>query len=131
MNVENIVHAYTLPDGIQAVVSDATSHYYGGYYHVKLQILIEIPVVEDYFESRAAFESAVNNLGNPVIFRRLLDKMAVPETDVEHVRQNLLHAFEANLLPYLERADFPRRFVTGEYAKFLGTVPHVRTWQSS
>lgn len=129
MNSETPVKTYALADGCRAVVNDMTRHYYGGYFHVRLQVEAEVALSVDWFENRAAYEDALGRLGSRVTFQRLLEKMAVPEPDIDNVRQDLISTFEANLLPYLVRADFPRRFVFSEYAKSLASVTPLQAWQ--
>src|SRR5450631_3484464 len=126
MITESVFRIYALADGCQAVVSDATRHYYGGYYHVRLRVEAEVKLSANWFENRAAYEDALKRLGSTVIFQRMLEKMAVPEMEIETVRQNLISTFETNLLPYLERPDFPRRFVISEYAKALTSATPLR-----
>lgn len=117
--MNNAVRTYPLAGGCRAVLSDATRHYYGGYFHVRLEVRADLELTAECFENRAAYEDALGRLGSRVTFRRILDKMAVPEPELDDVRRSLIGAFETNLLPYLLRPDFPRRFVASEYARSL------------
>ena len=119
MNTENPYRVYPLSGGCQAIVRDETRHYYGGYYHVRLQVEAEIALMPEWFESESLYKDALNRHGSAIRFYRLLEKMAVPEWEIVAVRQSLINDFEINLVPYLLRPDFPRRFVTGECAKSL------------
>lgn len=117
MSSENIIRECNLADGVRAVIHDVSSHYYGGYYHVRLQITAEVPLCSDWFDSVAEHEDAIRRLGSTVCFKRTLEKMAVPATEIDAVRSSLLESFETNVLTYLFRPDFPSRFVLSEYGK--------------
>lgn len=117
MSSENIIRECILSDGLIAVVHDVTSHYYGGYYHVRLQVTAEVPLRSNWFGSESEYADAHNRLGSMVVFKRTLEKMAVPATDVDVVKSGLVESFETNVLPYLSRSDFSSRFVLSEYEK--------------
>lgn len=119
MYPEKTLRSYSLAEGLQATVEDGTSHYFGGYYHVRLHILVDVRISEGWFDSRATYRDAVARLGERVIFTRTFEKMAVPDNEIDAVRATLQNAFEMNLLPYLLRDDFPRRFVESEIKKAL------------
>ena len=129
MNAENVLRTYKLADGWQAIVSNATRHYYGGYFHVRLHVAAEVALSAEWFESQIVYEDALRRLGNPVTFKRVLEKMAVPDSEIDSVLQDLISAFETNLVPYLLRPDFPRRFVISEYAKALKSSASFRVGQ--
>jgi hypothetical protein len=117
MTAEGIIKEYHLAGGVTAVIRDASRHYFGGYYHVRLQVTAEVPLCADWFETPLEYDNALGCLGRSVRFSRVLEKMAVPQAEIAAVRTALLDSFEANLLSYLSRPDFPRCFVRGEYAK--------------
>lgn len=121
MSSENIIRECNLADGVSAVIHDVSSHYFGGYYHVRLQITAEVPLRRDWFGSVSEHEDALRRLGPAVCFKRTLEKMAVPATEVDAVMSELLESFEANVLTYLSRPDFPSRFALSEYGKVCRT----------
>lgn len=106
------------PDpGLSLELLDQTRHYFGGYYHVKVCARCDIPLKRDYFEDDAEFSRAVANMGMSVRFERILEKMAVPESEVESVRSRLIHSFHETTGTYLSNPDFAPRFVRNEYRK--------------
>ena len=117
MTAECVIREYHLAHGVTAVIRDASRHYFGGYYHVRLQVTAEVALGADCFDSTVEYENALGCLGRSVRFSRTLEKMAVLQAEMETVRNAMLDSFEANLLAYLSRPDFPRSFVRGEYAK--------------
>lgn len=117
MNSEEIIMECGLADGVTAVVRDASRHYFGGYYHVRLHVTAEVALFPAWFGSVAEYEDAVARLGRSVRYNRTLEKMAVPLAEVDAVRSTLLDSFETNLRTYLFRPDFPRCFVLSEYGR--------------
>jgi hypothetical protein len=116
---ENIIKTCELGSGIQATISDQTCHYFGGYYHVRIQISADVAVSADAFADASEYQDAVKRLGPIVRFNRTLEKMAVPDSEIDVVRQHLLTSFDTHMLPYLLRADFADSFVLSEYRKAL------------
>lgn len=108
-----------LAHGVKALITDHSRHYYGGYYHVCLEISAEVPLVEEWFKDATEYADAVRRLGASACFRRKLEKMAVPADELDTVRQRLLDSFDAHMRSYLLREDFPRRFVLSEYRAAL------------
>jgi len=118
-HAEKIIKTFTLGGGVQATVRDHTRHYFGGYYHVRIQVSAEIPVSAGTFSDSSEYRDAVSRLGAFVGFSRTLEKMAVPDSEIDVVRQHLLATFDTNVLPYLLRHDFAGSFVQSEYRKAL------------
>jgi hypothetical protein len=127
-HTEKIIKTCTLGGGITATVSDLTSHYFGGYYHVRIRIRAEVPVAEAAFSDQPEYRDALRRLGSCAGFSRTLEKMAVAEGEIELVRQQLLASFDMNMLPYLQRDNFCNSFVQSEYRKILKSRPAGK-WQ--
>lgn len=116
---EGVIRSCALGGGVTATVTDESRHYFGGYYHVRIQVRADIPVSEAAFSDPSCCRDAVRRLGPTVRFSRILEKMAVPEGEIDAVRRHLLEAFDTNLLPYLMRDDFADSFVRSEYRNAL------------
>ena len=104
----------TLPNGLTVDLLDCTRHYYGGYWHVVLEVRCMVPVSAGQFEDAAAGGDARRILGEQQSFVRRLEKMAVRQDLLEQARQELLERFERNLLPFLSSEQFPPRFIASE-----------------
>lgn len=122
MSSDSILKTCFLSCGTPVTVKDGTRHYFGGYYHVRLQVTAVIPVLVTAFDDPKEAEDAMVRLGHKILFRRTLEKMAVPEEELEQVRQHLLEAFEGNVLPYLQREGFVAHYIRSEYRKKLTSV---------
>lgn len=116
---DNLIRTCLLGGGITAEIIDVTSHYFGGYYHVVIRVSADIPVVRNAFESDGDYQDALRRLGETVRFTRDLEKMAVPEGEIDAVRSHLLDAFDTNVLTYLSRPDFACNFVRSQYRTAL------------
>jgi hypothetical protein len=120
---ENIIKTCRLGGGPQATVSDLTIHYFGGYYLVRILVRADVPVTAAAFDGTPDYQDAVKRLGTSVSFSRTLEKMAVPDSEMNSVRQQLLSSFDTTMLPYLMRDDFADSFVRSEYRKALKSSP--------
>lgn len=109
------IDTITTESGLVITLHDQTSHYFGGYFHVKVLVQCQIGVSRDYFDNEADFTRALSLFGAGVPFEQVLEKMAVPEADVVPVRDSLILAFRSNAHGYMAHPDFARRFVRNAY----------------
>ena len=119
MDSEQVIREYDLGGGMMARLRDVTRHYFGGYYHVRIEVSADVPLSPSPFADADEYLAARRLLGERIRFHRVLEKMAVPESGIKAARQCLLEAFASNVLPYLSRPDFPERFMRSEYARCL------------
>ena len=119
MDSEQFIREYDLGRGITARLGDVTRHYFGGYYHVRIEVSAEVQLSPLPFAGADEYQAALRILGERIRFHRILEKMAVPESGIRDARQALLESFASNVLPYLSRPDFPERFMRSEYARCL------------
>jgi hypothetical protein len=126
---DDVIKTCRLGNGIHAIVRDHTRHYFGGYYHVRIQVSADVPVSAGAFADATEYQDAVKRLGTVIGFSRTLEKMAVPDSEIDIVRQHLLASFDTNVLPYLVREDFADSFVRSEYRKALKSRTSFRQYQ--
>jgi hypothetical protein len=112
-----IIDTITVGQDIRFALDDQTRHYFGGYFHVKIMVSCDISLKRNYFNTDAEYDDAVNIMGESVRFERILEKMAVPETGIESVRNQLTVMFLESSKKYVSIPDFASRFVLGEYRK--------------
>ena len=124
MDSEQVIREYDLGGGIMTRLRDGTRHYFGGYYHVRIEVSADVPLSASPFAGADEYRAALLLLGDRIRFHRVLDKMAVPESGIKAALQGLLDAFDSNVLPYLSRPDFPERFMRSEYARCLKSSAH-------
>lgn len=112
-----ILETIVLDSSLSITLLDQTRHYFGGYYHVKILVFCDVPVMRSYFEDVTVYNDVVALLGESVRFERTLEKMAVPESGIESVRCQLAQDFRETSRSYLSVPDFAARFVMSEYQK--------------
>ncbi len=110
-----MVERFDLVNGLEAVARDCTTHYYGGYYNVCIEVNMETPVKREYSENESGYRSILDLLGETVSFCLRLEKMAVLEVDTAAARKELLDSFIATTLPYIKKVEFPRCLVLSRY----------------
>lgn len=122
-----IIETIILDSALCITLLDQTRHYFGGYYHVKILAYCDIPLEHGYFGNEAEFSHAVEKMGTSVRFERILEKMAVPESGIESVRNQLTQSFHKTTRAYLSVPDFASRFVRSEYQKRLKNPSQIRS----
>ncbi len=106
-----------LPNGLTVSYYDQSRCYFGDYYLVKLEIVCDVPVVQEYFTEEDDFREAKALLGEKSRYHRNVEQMGVPSTEIERVRNRLVADFEEHSLPYFAAPEFPRKLVNAELKK--------------
>lgn len=114
-----ILETILADNGFCITLLDQTLHYFGGYYHVKVLAYGDIPIERCCFDDDSEFCDAIVKIGSSVRYERVLEKMAVPESDIDSVREQLLRDFRKTASAYLVAPDFVCRFIRSEYRKSL------------
>ncbi len=122
-----IIETIPLDSALCITLQDQTRHYFGGYYHVKVLVYCDIPLELSFFADAAEYGHAESIMGSSVRFQRILEKMAVPESGIDSVRDSLISAFHDTALAYLSDPGFPPRFVRSEYRKCVKKPSTIRS----
>jgi hypothetical protein len=120
------IETITLDSALCITLLDQTSHYFGGYFHVKVLAYSDIALEQGYFENSSEFCDAVGKMGTSVRFERVMEKMAVPESDIESVRNQLIQAFYETAKSYLSAPEFAAVFIRREYMKHVIKSSQIR-----
>jgi hypothetical protein len=121
----NLVRECLLPNGLTVSFYDLTRRYFGDFYLVKLEIVCKVPVIADYFGENGEFNAARSLLGEEVVYRRNVEQMGVPSTEIERVANRLMADFETHSFPYFAAPAFPQRLVCAELKKKLKKTLHM------
>ncbi len=121
----NLVRERLLPNGLTVSFYDQTRRYFGDFYLVKLEIVCKVPVVADLFGGTGEFNEARSLLGDDVVYRRSVEQMGVPSTEIERVVNRLMADFETHSLPYFAAPAFPQKLVCAELKKKLKKPQHM------
>lgn len=106
-----------LPNGLIFRFLDRTTHYYGGFFHVKVEVRCELPIRPEYFASAEQHDEAVAALGQTVMYTKLLERMGVAEPDIPAVSEQLMEQFIESSHAYLSSPTFPIGVVRTEMEK--------------
>ncbi len=103
-----------LENGLTVSFYQHTHRYFGDYHRIKVEIICEVPLLEEYFTCREEFAEARATLGDKAVFRRDLELMGVPSADVEQSIESVIANFSGHSLSYLASPLFPRKVVQAE-----------------
>lgn len=104
----------SLENGLTVSFYQHIHRYFGDYHRIKVEIICEVPVLEEYFTSPEEFAEAVASLGSKAIYRRNLELMGVSSAEVERSVANVIDNFSSHSLSYLSSRLFPRKLVHAE-----------------
>lgn len=110
-----LLYETVLANGLRVTVTDVTRHYYGGYWQVALEVACPVPFEAGEFSDSGEHEEARRLLGESVPFVRRVERMAVPNDELEATRAGLLERIERHLVPFLAHERFPARFIQTEF----------------
>ena len=117
--MENIIRELSLPNGLSVSFVNRTRRYFGDYNLVKLEIVCKIAVSADCFAHQGELDAARLLLGEVVVYRRNLEQMGVPSSEIASVQNRLIADFEQHSLSYFSAPSFPRKLVAAELSKII------------
>jgi hypothetical protein len=117
--MENITRDLLLANGLTITFTSKSHRYFGDYYRVKLVITSTVPVLVEYFAVPEEYTKAIALLGEEVEYRRVIEQMGVPSTEIERALQRLIDDFIEHSSPYFSAPDFAGKMVAAEFRKAL------------
>ncbi len=103
-----------LANGLTVCFYHHTHRYFGDYHRIKVEIVCEVPIREEYFKTPAECAEARAVLGGRAVFRRSTEMMGIPTAEVQQCLDNTMENFVKHSLSYLSSASFPRKLVLAE-----------------
>jgi hypothetical protein len=79
-----------------------------------VEIICEVPLLQEYFTSQEEFAEARESLGSKAIFRRNLELMGVSSAEVVQSVERVIANFSSHSLSYLSSSLFPHKLVLAE-----------------
>jgi hypothetical protein len=123
----NLVKEIPLDNNLKVCFHNHNHRYFGDYHRVKVEITCEVPIMEEYFATRAECEEAINSLGSSALFKRSVEQMGVSTDELEPCLERIIENFIGHSLSYLASKEFPRKLIQKELAKTTrktrGTYP--------
>lgn len=115
--MDKVVREINLANGLMVRFTDHTRHYYDAYYVVKLLISIDVPICREGFCTSQEYEAALVLLGDTAEYRRTVEQMGVPASEIEQTLTRMIDSFEGNSLKYFSSESFPNQFILSELKK--------------
>jgi hypothetical protein len=106
----------SLENGLTVCFYRHIHRYFGDYHRVKVEIICEVPLLEEYFSSRMEFAEAQAHLGRMACYRRNLEMMGVSSAEVEQSVERTIENFIKHSRTYLSSPLFPQKLILAELA---------------
>lgn len=120
-----------LANGLMLLVHDHSRRIASDTTTVALEFVLPIPVKADYFDCDDDYRLFLSVFGAEAAFVTRKERTFVTSGEREAMRAFLLDAFRRDTLPYLERADFPARFLRSRLADIRKRPHRYRAAPSS
>ena len=84
-------------------------------------VVVRIPVVvkEEYFEDPAAYGKTISVFGSPLVFEYRNERSFVSAGERDALFRAFVNSFKKDVLPYVSKDHFPRRFALSKYNEFI------------
>jgi len=112
-----LVREISLENGLTVSFYQHTHRYFGDYHRIKVEIICEVPLLEEYFTSRPEFAEAMVSLGGKAVFRRNLEMMGVSSAEIDPSLERVIANFSSHSLSYLASPAFPRKLLLAELSE--------------
>ena len=108
-----------LSDGIVLNVWDVSRVAAGDRWFVRLEVSGDVPVKKEYFdtlkEPDTAFAETQKLFGSTMRYEYKRERIFIDRKIKDEVLKELLTAFEKNILPYMSKPGFFKKFVVSKY----------------
>ena len=108
-----------LSDGITLSVWDLSRIAAGDRWFVRLEVSGDIPIKREYFDmikdAASAYAEAQKRFGSTMRYVYTRERIFVDQKLKDDVFKELLTTFEKNILPYMSKSDFWKKFVVSKY----------------
>ena len=98
-------------DGSRVIAADTAS--------VVIVVRIPVEVKDTYFDDASSYQKTVKVFGSPILFEYRNERTFVPIEERQSLFMAMLESFKKDVLPYLSREQFPKRFVLSKYEETL------------
>ena len=98
-------------DGSRLIAADTTT----------VVLVVKIPVVlkEEYFEDSAACRKTARVFGTPLVYEYRNERTFISVGEREALFNEFLANFKKDVLPYVSKDHFPKRFVLSKYHEMI------------
>lgn len=108
-----------LPNGLAAEIWDGSRLIAADTTTVVLVVKIPVALKEEYFEDPAACRKTAEIFGSPLLYEYRNERAFVLDGEREALFREFLVNFKKDVLPYVSKDHFPKRFVLSKYHEIV------------
>ena len=108
-----------LPNGLVAEIWDGSRMIAADTTTVVLVVKIPVDLKQEYFEDPAACRKTAKVFGSPLVYEYRNERSFVAAGEREALFDEFLASFKKDVLPYVSKDHFPRRFVLSKYQEMI------------
>jgi hypothetical protein len=108
-----------LPNGLEAEIWDDSRLIAADTTTVVLVVKIPVALKEEYFEDPAACRKTAKVFGSPLLYEYRNERTFVAAGEREALFNEFLANFRKDVLPYVSKDHFPKRFVLSKYQEMI------------
>jgi hypothetical protein len=109
----------TLPNGLVAEIWDGSRMIAADTTTVVLVVKIPVDLKQEYFEDPAACRKTATVFGSPLVYEYRNERTFVAAGERAALFGEFLASFKKDVLPYVSKDHFPRRFVLSKYQEIM------------
>ena len=108
-----------LPNGLVAEIWDGSRMIAADTTTVVLVVKIPVTLKQEYFEDPAAWRKTARVFGSPLVYEYRNERTFVAAGEREALFGEFLASFKKDVLPYVSKEHFPKRFVLAKYQEMI------------
>ena len=108
-----------LPNGLVAEIWDGSRLIAADTTTVLLVVKIPVALKEEYFEDPAACRKTARVFGSPLVYEYRNERTFMSVGEREALFNEFLANFRKDVLPYVSKDHFPKRFVLSKYHEMI------------
>ena len=108
-----------LPNGLVAEIWDGSRLIAADTTTVLLVVKIPVALKEEYFEDPAACRKTARVFGSPLVYEYRNERTFMSVGEREALFNEFLANFRKDVLPYVSKDHFPKRFVLSKYQEMI------------
>ena len=108
-----------LPNGLVAEIWDGSRLIAADTTTVVLVVKIPVALKEEYFEDPAACRKTARVFGSPLVYEHRNERTFMSVGEREALFNEFLANFKKDVLPYVSKDHFPKRFVLSKYHEMI------------
>ena len=108
-----------LPNGLVAEIWDGSRMIAADTTTVVLVVKIPVDLKQEYFEDAAAWRKTARVFGSPLVYEYRNERTFVVAGEREALFGEFLASFKKDVLPYVSKEHFPKRFILSKYQEMI------------